>query len=100
VRRFSLEERRAAQADVARSGLAARIAGRPALAWASELAEIASDGLRRIAERGESDADERPLLEPVFRQLARGKSPGDEVLDHWQREWRGSRERLIDYARY
>jgi glutamate--cysteine ligase len=100
VRDWSMEEREAALVDVARRGLRARVTGRSVLELARELASIASEGLRRIAHGGGSDADERAFLDPLLEQLERGESPGQVVLDRWQGEWRGSIQRLIAYARY
>jgi glutamate--cysteine ligase len=97
---WSQEEREAAMDAVARAGLAARIAGRPALELAHELVEIASEGLRRIGAAGALDPDERGFLEPIRAQLALGKSPGEVVLERWEGEWNRSLERLIEYARY
>jgi glutamate--cysteine ligase len=94
------EAREAALREVARRGLAAAAGGRPVLELARELCEISSQGLRRIAERGETDWDERAFLEPVRAQLELGKSPGEVVLERWQGEWQGHPERLIEYARY
>jgi glutamate--cysteine ligase len=97
---WSQEEREAAMESVARAGLAARIAGRPARELAGELVEIASEGLRRIGAAGALDPDERGFLEPIRAQLALGKSPGEVVLERWEGEWNRSLERLIEYARY
>jgi glutamate--cysteine ligase len=93
-------ERETGRAEVARRGLAARFAGRPVLELAREIAQLASEGLRRIGHAGRRDADERPFLDPVFEQIERGVSPGQIVLDCWEGEWAGSVDRLIDYARY
>ena len=96
---WSQEEREAAMDSVARRGLAAQIAGHPALPLARELVTIASEGLRRIgAETG--GPDERGFLDPILAQLALGKSPGEILLERWEGEWNRNVERLIDYARY
>ena len=83
-----------------RHGLRAAYAGRPVLALARELADLASEGLRRIGHAGRNDRDERPYLEPIFEQLERGVSPGELVLERWEGEWNRSPDRLLDYARY
>jgi glutamate--cysteine ligase len=93
-------EREAGQVEVARRGLAARLAGRPILELAGEVARLASEGLRRIGHAGRRDADERPFLDPIFEQLERGMSPGRVVLERWEGDWERSVARLIDYARY
>ncbi len=97
---YSREEREAAQEAVARDGLAARVAGRPVLDLARELVDIASAGLRAIAEPAGSAPDERAFLDPLQEQIALGRSPGEAVLEHWRGEWQASPARLIDYARY
>jgi glutamate--cysteine ligase len=94
------EEREAARADVARRGLAAQLAGRPVLELARELAAAARDGLRRIAHAGDGESDETRFLDPVFAQLALGRSPGSVTLERWEGEWQRSPARLIEYARY
>ena len=100
MRDQTLGERRAALDDVARRGLGAEMAGRPVLALAGELVDIASEGLRRIGHAGVVDPDERGYLEPLYAQLATGKSPGQVILERWEGEWTRSAERLIEYARY
>ena len=64
-----------------RTGLATWYAGRTLRDWCADLARLASDGLRRQAERL-GHLDERPFLEPVFTVLDRGRSPGSEYLTH------------------
>jgi len=96
----SQAEREAAREAVSRQGLAASYAGRPILGLARELAEIARGGLERIGHAGAWAPDESVFLDPIFEQLALGKSPGQVVLDCWEGEWERSLERLIDYARY
>jgi len=100
VSEFTREEREAAQLEVARLGLAGTIAGRPVIDLARELSDIASQGLKHIAERGETDADERGFLDPVHSQIELGLSPGEVIRRCWNGEWKGSKRRLIDYARY
>jgi glutamate--cysteine ligase len=92
--------RQAARQDVARRGLSAVYGGRSVLDLAKELAVIAHDGLRRIAHAGTTQPDECSFLEPVFAQLERGVSPGSEVIDRWEGDWKKSLDRLIEHARY
>lgn len=97
---LTLPEREALQADVARFGLAAEVDGRAVIDLARELVEISSEGLRRIALRGETDADERSFLDPLRELLARGKSPGEQILESWRGEWDGDMDRLLQASRY
>jgi glutamate--cysteine ligase len=94
------EERRAARAEVARRGLGAAYGRWRILDLARELAAIAGEGLRRIGHAGSRDPDERGYLEPVFEQLERGTSPGEELVALWEGEWDRSPARLLEYARY
>jgi glutamate--cysteine ligase len=98
--KWTLDERDALLAEVARCGLTASVAGRPILDVAREFVAIASEGLRRISERGESRADERSFLDPLYEHLERGASPGEMILEAWRGEWRGEMAGLIEHARY
>jgi glutamate--cysteine ligase len=97
---FTLQERNELQEEVARRGLAARVAGRSVLDLARELVDISAEGLRQIAERGETDADERSFLDPLREVLERGKSPGEAILESWRGEWNGDMKRLIEASLY
>lgn len=97
---WSQEEREAAMEAVARRGLAARLAGRPAIELARELVEIAAEGLRRIGVANDLEPDERCFLEPWREQVALGKSPGEILLERWEGEWNRKVPRLVEYARY
>ena len=97
---WSFAEREAALEAVARRGLSARVAGRPVLPLARELVEIARAGLARIGDGRGGETDERGFLDPLAAVAERGRSPGEEVLTLWEGAWRGSPERLIEYARY
>ena len=70
------------------------------LELARSLAEIARQGLARIAHPGRRDADETAFLDPIFEQLEVGRSPGESVAARWESEWGRAPERLVDYARY
>jgi len=97
---WSFAEREASLEAVARRGLAADVAGRAVLPLVRELLEIARAGLVRIADGHAGKSDERGFLDPLLAIAERGRSPGEEVLARWEGAWRGSPERLIEYARY
>jgi glutamate--cysteine ligase len=90
----------AAQLDVARRGLRAQSGDRKILDLARELVGYSAEGLRRIAESGQSDRDESPFLDPLFAQIEKGKSPGQEIAERWRGEWGYNRQRLIEATRY
>lgn len=94
---WSGEERDDVHLDVARRGLSARSPDGPVLALARELVAIAREGLRRLASPG---IDETGYLEPLEALIARGTSPGEDVLARWQGAWGGRPDRLIEHARY
>ncbi len=95
---WSARERDAVHLDVARRGLAAAAPdGTPLGSLARELVAIAREGLRRQAPPG---IDETGYVEPLEEVVARGTSPGEEILARWQGEWAGRPDRLIEYARY
>jgi glutamate--cysteine ligase len=100
VAAWSPDEHEAAYDAIARSGLAARAAGRSVLELAREVVEIAAAGLQRLGDRDASGRDAATLLDPVRQQLARGKSPGQVVLERWEGDWQRSAERLIRDTRY
>ncbi len=100
VEDHAFEARLAGLEAVARCGLGAELDGQPVLDLARELVAIASEGLRRIGHAGRRDADERGYLDPIWSQLERGRSPGEEILERWEGSWARSVPRLIEYARY
>ena len=94
TRAWSADDRDAAFAAVARCGLAAETPGGTALDLARELERIARRGLSQIGN------DEARFLDPLGELLERGRSPGEEVLERWHSDWKGSIQRLIDFAAY
>ena len=98
--KITTDELDAGQLDVARRGLRAEMGGAPVQRLAEELVSISAGGLRRIAERGETDKDERNFLDPLRAQLELGKSPGEIIAERWRGEWAHDRNRLIEAVRY
>ena len=97
---WSFAEREAALEDVARRGLAARVAGGPVLPLARELAAIASEGLRRIAHGEGEQPDERVFLEPLLAQLETGCSLGEDLVQRWEGDLTRSLPKLIEASRF
>lgn len=100
VSSFSFQEREEAHESVARKGLGAELGGRSVKALAEQLLAISSRGLERIATRRGISGGEQSFLVPLERILESGQSPGEMILDRWRKDWNGSLERLIAYARY
>jgi len=94
------EELDRGQLDVARRGLRGEMGGKKVIDLARELVSIAAEGLRRMHAEGLNGQDERPFLDPLHEQIAKGKSPGEEIAESWRGEWRRDRARLIEATRY
>ena len=96
----SFAELEAGQLDVAKRGLRADFGEKKVLDLAREVVSVSAEGLRRIAASGEEDRDERVFLDPLFEQIEKGKSPGEEIAERWRGEWGRNRQRLIEATRY
>jgi len=97
---WSAAERESAYEAVARLGLRAEAGGRRVLDLARELVALAEAGLRRQGARDAAGRDETTFLEPLHAQLARGRSPGEELLERWEGAWGRDPRRLIADTRY
>jgi glutamate--cysteine ligase len=96
---LAYEAVQAVRAEVAVHGLQAELAGRPLLAWAEELVEIARAGLVSLHERERDPrGDETRYLEPLIALLARGQSPADALIEALDRN-RDLAPQLMELAR-
>jgi glutamate--cysteine ligase len=100
VRAWSHSEVATLHADVARRGLQARAPDAPVLEVARELVALSRQGLQRQAAVPGAGPDESVLLEPLDRILARGTSPGRDLVDRWNGPWKQDVARLIEFAKY
>jgi glutamate--cysteine ligase len=64
--------------------------GRPLLALAQEILEIASAGLRARAKRDPSGEDETVYLDALREIIADGRTPADALLEAYATRWNGS----------
>jgi glutamate--cysteine ligase len=71
----------AARPEIARCGIGATVAGRPAQELAVAMLELADAGLARRARMDESGRDERIHLAPIIALAQAGKCPADELLE-------------------
>ncbi|HET6373165.1 MAG TPA: glutamate-cysteine ligase family protein, partial [Candidatus Polarisedimenticolia bacterium] len=83
----TFEQRLAFHRDVARSGLRARLGGRPALELSRALLSIAERGLP-ATERGHLT----PLMDLI---VGRGMTPAESILASWSSEWGHDPKRLV-----
>jgi glutamate--cysteine ligase len=86
VKRFDLAQRRELMNAAGREGLAALLPdGRRLSELASDLIEIATEGLGRQKCCCEQGWDERIWLEPLSERAASGRSPADDALEAFRR---------------
>ena len=76
--------------EVPRHGLATPFRGRPLLALAREVVEIASAGLRARATRDTSGEDETVYLDALREIVTEGRTPAEALLDAYATRWKGS----------
>jgi glutamate--cysteine ligase len=78
--KLSFEEHLAFHDTARRQGLAGRLGNHELHRLAGEMVAIARRGLERL------DPADAPLLEPLAAQAASGRSPGQAVLEAWQKD--------------
>ncbi len=83
-------------------GIHAEVGGRPMLDLAAEVLEISRAGLKARArvEPGGPLSDEVPYLRPLEETIRTGKSPADELLEHYHGDWHGDLSRIYDAYSY
>ena len=87
---LSYEEHLAFHDTARRQGLAGRLGNQELHRLAGEMVAIARRGLERL------DREDVPLLEPLTEVAASGRSPGQAVLEAWEKN--PSPEALLDHA--
>jgi len=99
-RGWSAEEREALRVDASVRGLRAGIAGRSMHDLAREVLAIAQGGLAARARSGSGGllADETHFLNALHESIETGKTPADELLEHFEGDWGGDLSRI--YAQY
>ncbi len=78
---ITLEEAKAARADIASRALRARLGAREVGAWASDVVRIALGGLERLSNLNKSGEDERIHLARLAALVKKGMSPADALLE-------------------
>jgi glutamate--cysteine ligase len=100
VSRWNFDERQELGEAAARDALGARV-GRHSLAdYAREIVAIAREGLVRQGRVDSSGRDETIYIDRLADEVAQGRSPADRIIAHWETDWEGRVERLIEYAAY
>ncbi|MFY0570679.1 glutamate--cysteine ligase [Archangium lansingense] len=88
--KLSYEEHLAFHDTARRQGLAGRLGNQELHRLAGEMVAIARRGLERL------DPEDAPLLQPLTEVAASGRSPGQSVLEAWEKDPRP--EALLDRA--
>jgi len=86
------------RADVSRLGLRAEIGGRSLQDIAREVVGISESGLKARARAGAFDRDEAHFLNVLKETAETGRTPAEELLDHYNGDWGGDLDRI--YADY
>lgn len=92
VGKISAEEREEATLAASRDGIKGRIGKLAMKDVALELTRAASQGLKS---RGKG---EEAFLDPIFENLAAGTNPGEQVLKHYQGQWKRQIKPLVEYS--
>jgi glutamate--cysteine ligase len=90
IKDWTHEERERLRDEVPRLGLATPFRGRPLLALARDVMEIASAGLRNRATRDPSGEDETVYLDALREIVAEGRTPAEALLEAYNTRWKGS----------
>ncbi|MDJ0627878.1 MAG: glutamate--cysteine ligase [Rhodobacter sp.] len=100
VKGWDAETRDALRVAASVDGLAAEAAGIKMHDLAAEVVTIAKTGLRSRARPGLGGMvpDERHFLHALQESIESGKSPADELLEHYHSDWNGDLSRV--YAEY
>ena len=100
TRDWTHEERQRLREDVARIGLKAAIRGRTVRELASELLELAHQGLARRARYNPGGDHEGGFLNPLNKIVERGTTPAEVKLDRYHGEWGGDLAELFRKSAY
>jgi len=101
IRDWTPEALAALRNDVARRGLDANIAGRPVSEVARDVLELAHRGLAARARLNTAGDNETGFLQPLHQVVERGRTPAEELLNRFEREWDGDLKPLfVEQAYY
>ena len=81
VASYSFEEMEAVRPDIAKHGLKAELRGRPLVAMAQAVCDIAERGLARRGRLSPEGLDESTYLAPLKHLLASGRCPADALVE-------------------
>ena len=85
---------------MARDGLRGQLGGRDVHKLATELVQLASEGLRRRARIDESGNDETGYLAPLREVVTTGETPADRLLRLHRMAWNGDLTQIFGAEQY
>jgi glutamate--cysteine ligase len=97
---WTTEEREAMRAEVPRLGLDARIRSRTLRDVALEVLDFAREGLHRRARRSQGGEDETHFLDTLFSIAGSGRTPAAEMLEDFNKRWRGDISQVYEEYAY
>ncbi|MFN3147697.1 MAG: glutamate--cysteine ligase [Paracoccaceae bacterium] len=100
VKDWDAETREAWRVQASVHGLQAEVGGRTMQALAAEVLDIAREGLKARARPGLGGmvSDERHFLHALEDSVESGRTPADELLEHYHGDWNGDLSRI--YSEY
>ncbi|MEO1265714.1 MAG: glutamate-cysteine ligase family protein, partial [Pseudomonadota bacterium] len=96
VKDWSADERQAMRDAVPRDGLQTSFRNRTVQDLAKDAAKIAAGGLKRRARLNSRGDDETIFLHSVEEAAATGRSPADELLNRYEKSWKGDIARVFE----
>ncbi len=97
---WTAEERQALRDAVPKTALATTFRNHTVLDIAREVVELARDGLKRRAIRGNGASDEAAYLHPLEETLALRKTPAENLIWQYQTRWGRSVEPIFEEQAY
>ena len=90
----------AARLDVAQNGLRAKLGNHDVATLASQLVQIAKEGLKARAITDDHGRDETKFLAPVEEVIATQKTPADVMLELYHKSWNGDIDHVFRERHY
>lgn len=90
----------AARLDVAQNGLRAKLGNHDVATLASQLVQIAKEGLKARAITDAHGRDETKFLAPVEEVIATQKTPADVMLELYHKSWNGDIDHVFRERHY
>ncbi len=97
---WTTDERAALAREVPRRALTADHRGRTVLEWATDVVEIAGQGLKRRARLDSFGDNETHFLDALRSVIDAGRTPAEDLLEAYETRWQGSIDPLFEEYAY